>query len=114
MARQGGAGQGAARRGGARQGKDRMTITISTTDRGEVRTMLNAQRYKDALREMDEYLRRAIKYDDKPWQEVRDALYTILGECGVELDDDFEPTEESGCACGRAAAAGGDGEDSTP
>lgn len=88
-----------------------MVISISTSDKGEARTLLDAQKYKNVLAEVDEWLRSAVKYQDKPYQEVRDELYRILGEWNVSLEDDLEPTEESGCACGRAPAPDGDGSD---
>lgn len=33
----------------------------------------------------EEFLRKEIKYNDKPYQPVRDRLYQILGQLGLEF-----------------------------
>lgn len=88
-----------------------MKVIFEVTDLGEARLLTNAARYKSALREMDDYLRNGIKHDDKPWQEARDWLWAIIKEYDLPMEDDYEPTEESGCACGRAPPTDGDGRD---
>jgi hypothetical protein len=84
-------------------------IAFETTNLGEVRLLANAARYKSVLWQLRESL---ISDESESSQSILARLNGMLDDWGLTLEDDSEPTtDESGCACGRASCAHGDGGD---
>jgi len=55
-------------------------------EREELEMSLTAYRYYNVLCDLDNWLRREIKYNDRhELQEVRDVLYTMLDDENLEI-----------------------------
>jgi hypothetical protein len=85
-----------------------MKVTFTVSDLGEARVLANATRYKLVLWELRESL---LSDASESSQSILARLNGMLDEWYLTLEDDSEPTEESGCSCGRAAPGDGDGGD---
>ena len=59
-------------------------------DRYRFRLATHAMGYRDVINELDQYLRGEVKHKDaKDWpdaQEVREVLWRLMGEHGVDLE----------------------------
>jgi fatty acid-binding protein DegV len=67
----------------------KISFEFEPHERGEIETFARAPEYKNALQEMDEYLRQKIKYGDMPegeydiYCEVRSKLSEITEDLNV-------------------------------